>query len=147
MTTHLPLSRRQILVGGLIAGVLATGGVYVSSADVSGYFKAMLAHDLPGVKISDTAVHAFTEDCMKVRPESFALKLKALSMACRIAGYDVVKTATGDSWEYEKTHRFFLTLFLTSTDFFELPDPRARELNYVGAPIACGNPFAQFEHA
>jgi hypothetical protein len=127
-----------------MVGALATGGVYVTSADVSAYFKAMLAHDLPGVKISDAAVHAFTEDCMKVRPESFALKLKALSMACRVAGYDAVKAAMGDSWENEKTHRFFLTLFLTSTNFFELPDPTARELIYAGAPIACGNPFAQF---
>jgi hypothetical protein len=97
----------------------------------------MLRSELPGVKISDATIHAFTADATKGRHARFGPKLKALSMASQVVGYSGILAALGDSFEFEKFRRNMLTLFLFSTDFFQLPDPRARELTYVGMPTAC----------
>jgi hypothetical protein len=145
--TRFRLSRRQLMAGGLsLAGLGAFGG-YFGSADAHDFFSAMLHSELPGVKISDATIRAFTLDAMKGRHQTFATKLKALSMACRAIGYRGVTAMLARSSAYEQFQRELFTQFLLSTDFFALPDPTARELTYLGPTLACGNPFARFEPA
>jgi hypothetical protein len=142
--TRFQFSRRQLMAGGLsLAGLSAFGG-YFGSADAHDFFTAMLHSELPGVKISDATIRAFTSDAMKGRHRTFAPKLKFLSMASRAIGYRGVTAMLARSLAYEKFRRELFTQFLLSTDFFTLPDPTARELTYLGPTLACGNPFARF---
>jgi hypothetical protein len=145
--TRFNLSRRQMMAGGLSFTVLAAGGGYLTSADAQDFFTAMLQSELPGVKISDATIRAFTSDAMKGRHSTFAPKLKVLSMASRVVGYRGVTAMLARSSAYEQFRRELFTQFLLSTDFFTLHDPTARELTYLGPTMACGNPFAQFEPA
>jgi hypothetical protein len=145
--TRFQLSRRQLIAGGFSLVALSAVGGYFGSAHAHDFFTAMLQSDLPGVKISDATIRAFAADAMKGRHQSFAQKLKVLSMACRAIGYSGVTAMLSRSLTYERFHRELFTEFLLSTDFFTLPDPTARELTYLGPSLACGNPFARFEPA
>jgi hypothetical protein len=145
--TAFRLSRRQMMAGGFSLVALSAVGGYLGSAGAYDFFTAMLQSELPGVKISDETVRAFTADAMKGRHSSFAPKLKALSMASRVVGYRGVTAMLARSSAYEKFRRELFTQFLLSTDFFTLPDPTARELTYLGPTLACGNPFARFQPA
>jgi hypothetical protein len=145
--TRFQLSRRQMMAGGLSLVALSAVGGYLGSAHASDFFTAMLQSELPGVKISDATIRAFTADAMKGRHRTFAPKLKVLSMASRIVGYRGVTAMLARSSAYEKFRRELFTQFLLSTDFFTLPDPTARELTYLGPTLACGNPFARFQPA
>jgi hypothetical protein len=145
--TRFNLSRRQMMAGGLSVAALSAIGGYLASADTHDFFTAMLHSELPGVKISDATIRAFTSDAMKGRHSTFAPKLKVLSMASRVVGDRGVTAILARSSAYEKFRRELLTQFLLSTDFFTLHDPTARELTYLGPTVACGNPFARFEPA
>jgi hypothetical protein len=145
--TRFQLSRRQLMAGGLSFAAFTAVGGYFGSADARDFFSAMLHSELPGVKISDATIRAFTLDTMKGRHRTFAPKLKALSVASRAIGYRGVTAMLARSSAYEQFRRELFTQFLLSTDFFALPDPTARELTYLGPTLACGNPFARFEPA
>jgi hypothetical protein len=146
--TRFRLSRRQMMAGGLSFTALAAAGGYLTSADAHDFFSAMLQSELPGVKISDATIRAFTADAMKGRHRTFAPKLKVLSMASRTIGYAGVTAMLSRSFAYERFRRELFTQFLLSTDFFTLPNPTARELAYLGPTAGCGsNPFARFEPA
>ena len=134
MISRLRFSRRQILIG----GSLGTGTAYIGSADANDFFKAMVHHELPGVKVSDATIRAFAEDI----PIRYRAALRVLSMGCRMVGYGAIVAALGQHFR-----RKMLTRFLLTTDFFQLPDPRAAELHYIGKTMACGNPFAQFSRS
>jgi hypothetical protein len=134
MISRFRFSRRQILA----FTALGTGTAYIGSADASDFFKAMVHHELPGVKVSDATIRAFAEDI----PIRYGAALRVLSMGCRIVGYGAIVAALGQHFR-----RKMLTRFLLTTDFFQLPDPRAAELHYIGKTVACGNPFAQFSRS
>jgi hypothetical protein len=145
--TRFNLSRRQVMAGGLALTALSAIGGYVAIADAQDFFTAMLHSELPGVKIGDATIRAFTSDAMKGRHSTFAPKLKVLSMASRVIGYRGVTAMLARSSGYEQFRRELLTQFLLTTDFFTLSDPTARELTYLGPTLGCGNPFAQFKPA
>jgi hypothetical protein len=142
--TRFRLTRRQMMAGGFSFVALSAVGGFLGSADAHDFFTAMLQSELPGVKISDATIRAFTADAMKGRHRTFAPKLKVLSMACRAIGYSGVTAMLSRSLAYDKFRRELFTQFLLSTDFFTLSDPTARELTYLGPILACGNPFARF---
>jgi hypothetical protein len=144
MISRLRFSRRQTLVGGLALAAMGTGTAYVGSADAGDFFKAMVHNELPGVKVSDATIRAFTEDAGRGFPPHYRATIRVLSMGCRMVGYSAIVAALGYSFKFQHFRREMLTRFLFTTDFFQLPDPRAAELQYVGGTIACGNPFAQF---
>jgi hypothetical protein len=138
MISRLRFSRRQIFIGGSAFTALGTGTAYIGSADANDLFKAMVHHELPGVKVSDATIRAFAEDI----PIRYSSALRVLSMGCRMVGYGAVVAALGQHFR-----RKMFTRFLLTTDFFQLPDPRAAELHYIGKTTACGNPFAQFSRS
>lgn len=137
-------SRRQILVGGLGLGAMAAGGVYAATGEPYDFFNAMLRTELPGVKLSEATIRAYASDALKGRNPDFYVKFEVLLWMQQIIGYTGVVTVLAKSWAFEVFRRDMLTLFLMSTNFFELADPRMRELKYFGPPAACGNPFARF---
>jgi len=145
MISRLRFSRRQTLVGSLALAALGTGTAYIGSADANDFFKAMVHNELPGVKVSDATIRAFSEDAARGSPRHRAA-IRVLSMGCRMVGYSGIIAALGHSFRFQHFRRELLTRFLFATDFFQLPDPKAAELHYVGEPIACGNPFAKFAH-
>jgi hypothetical protein len=146
MISRLRFSRRQTLVGGLALAAMGTGTAYVGSSDANDFFRAMVHHELPGVKVNDATIRAFTEDATSGLSPRNRATVRVLSMRCRIVGYGAISAALGQSFKFQRFRREMLTRFLLATDFFQLPDPKAAELHYVGEPIACGNPFAKFAH-
>jgi hypothetical protein len=144
MISRLRFSRRQTLVGGLALAAMGTGTAYLGSADANDFFSAMVHDELPGVKVSDATIRAFTEDATRGLSPRNRATVRVLSMGCRMVGYSAIIAALGHSFKFQRFRREMLTRFLFATDFFQLPDPKAAELRYVGEPIACGNPFAQF---
>jgi hypothetical protein len=138
------LSRRQMLTGGLALGALGPAAVYVGSADASDFFTAMVRSELPGVKVNDATIRAITADAMKALPRHHVATIRALSKSCRIVDYSSIIAALGHSFKFQHFRREMLTFFLFGTDFFELADPTASELQYVGERTACSNPFARF---
>jgi len=139
------ISRRQAIAGGAAVAALGAGGVYVAAAEPADFFGALLHTHLPGVKISEETVRAFTADAMQGRNPDFYVKLEGLLRIYRVVGYDGLEAALGSSWGYERFYRDMLTLFLICTNFFSLDDPTSGELEYIGYPQACGNPFAEFD--
>ena len=142
MKNHLRLSRRQMLAGGIGLGVLTAGGVYVATGEPYDFFNAMLHHELPGVKFSDATVRAYTTDAMQGRNPDFYVKFETLLRIYRVIGYGGIMEVLGSSWAFERFRRDMLSQFLFNTDFFDLADPRAKELTYDDTPRACGR-FAQ----
>lgn len=141
-----PLSRRQALLGGAAVGAVALGGgVYAATAGPHEFFGAMLRANLPGARISDETVRAFTEDAMLGRNADFAPKLRVLAGASRIVGFNGLDAAMGSDFDFEKFNREFLTRFLVGSNYLELADPTSEEVAYFGAPRSCSNPFAQFD--
>lgn len=142
----LPISRRNLLLGGAALGALGLGvGGYAAAAGPHEFFGAMLRAQLPGARISDETVRAFTADAMVGRNSDFAPKLKVLAAASRVIGFDGVNAAMGDDFDFEKFNREFLTRFLIGSNYLELADPTTEEVVYFGAPRACANPFAEFD--
>jgi hypothetical protein len=145
MKSRIRISRRQAIGGGLGIAALAAGGVYVAAGEPYDFFNAMLRSSLPGVKLSEKTVRAFTADVMQGRNPDFYVKFEGLLRTYRVIGYHGVTAALGDSWAFERFYRDMLSFFLVSTNFFDLADPTSGEVKYVGFPPACGNPFAQFD--
>ena len=56
MISRLRFSRRQTLVGGLALAAMGTGTAYVGSSDANDFFRAMVHHELPGVKVNDATI-------------------------------------------------------------------------------------------
>lgn len=139
-------TRRNLLLGGAALGALGLGVAgYAATASAFDFFKAMLRSQLPGVRISDASLRAFTEDAVIGRQSDFAPKLRVLSGMVRTLGFDAVASIMQDSYAFEKFNRDFLTQFLVGSNFFQLTDPRAEEVIYFGRPGACPNSFARFE--
>lgn len=140
------LTRRNLLLGGAALGALGLGVAgYAATASAFDFFKAMLRSQLPGVRISDTSIRAFTEDAIIGRESDFAPKLRVLSGMVRTLGFEAVAAIIRNNYAFEKFNRDFLTQFLVGSNFFHLADPRAEEVVYFGRPGACPNPFARFE--
>jgi hypothetical protein len=144
MISRFRLSRRQTLVGGLALATIGTGTAYVGSANANDFFRAMVHSELPGVKVSDATIRAVAEEAVAGLPPHYRTTLRVLSMGCRMVGYGAVMATVGHSFKFQHFRREMLTRFLLTTDFFQLPDPRAAEVRYVGGTMVCGNPFAQF---
>jgi hypothetical protein len=144
MISRLRFSRRQILAGGLALAAMGTGTAYVGSADAYDFFKAMVHYELPGVKVSDVTIRAVSEDAMRVFPAHYRATIRVLSMGCRVVGYSAIVAALGHLFKFQHFRREMLTRLLFTTNFFQLPNPKAAELKYVGGTTVCGNPFAQF---
>lgn len=145
MTMKAP-SRRQLLLGGVAIGALATTGAgYLASAGPVDYFRAMLRYRLPDANISEGTIHAFANDALSKRNADFLPKLRVLSAGVRVAGYEGLTSLMQENPAFEQFDREFLTRFLIGSNFFQVPDPARDEIVYAGVLPACGNPFALFE--
>lgn len=133
---------RHSALASLLANSFPATRGYPTSTVLHGFFTAMLRSELPGVKISDATIRAFTSDAVKGRDSRFVLKLKLVSMAGRIVGYRHLTAIMARSFRYERLRRELLTQFLFSTDFFAPQTATERELTYLGPTVECRNPFA-----
>ncbi|MDX2275110.1 MAG: hypothetical protein NW206_06630 [Hyphomonadaceae bacterium] len=139
------LTRRTLMLSGAAVGAVGVGvGVYGLTGTPYDYFKEMLHFYLPGVTIPDETIRAFTVDAMDGRNTDFAPKLKALTAGVRVTGFYPLQLALGGTFAFEKFNRELLSYFLLSSNFFDVPDPRAAIIEYAPISGACLNRFAEF---
>lgn len=125
-------TRRQILLGGAGLGALSIGvGGHAVLATPADFFGAMMRAEMPGVNIPDSAIKDFVDQALKNRQSDFGPKLKILSAAARVGGYETLRATMGENFSFLKFRRDLLTDFLLGSDFFDHEDPVA---HYVGQP-------------
>ena len=136
------LSRRNVLIGTAAVGVAAVGGVtWVATTEVKSAALAFFKRALPGVTIDEkSALIAIDEFVEKWT----TAKRLVLGAAWNTAGVDTMAAINA---QFEPPARHLLTHFLIGSNFFEVKDPRAQPIVYVGRPpnAACGNPFANLD--
>ncbi|PDT81473.1 hypothetical protein [Sinorhizobium sp. BJ1] len=136
-------SRRDVLIGGGAVAITAAAGVssWVVLADehkaLLDYFKKLL----PGVRIDEESAAACIDEFLA----RWSWKeRRAVSVAWRTFG---VETMGNMSDKFEIAARKALTMYLTNSNFFDVSDPRATTIVYVGGPTgaACTNSFANLD--
>jgi hypothetical protein len=136
------LSRRNVLIGAAAVAAAAAGGAtWVATAEVKSAALAFFKRALPGVTIDEkSALIAVDEFVAKWA----TAKRLVLGAAWNTVGVD--NMAAIDP-RFEPPARHLLTHFLLGSNFFQVKDPRAQPIVYVGRPpgSACGNPFANLE--
>ena len=139
-------SRRNLLLGGAAIGVVGLGvGAYGLSASGADFFRAMLKSYLPDANIPEETIRAFAEAAALGREADFAPKLKALSAAVRVVGFEAVSAGFSGDYAFTKFNREFLTAFLLGSNYFDIADPTTEEIVFYAMPRVCINRFAQFQ--
>jgi hypothetical protein len=137
------LTRWHVIIGATAIGAATIGGgaTLLATADARAALLGFFKRSLPGVAIDTPSANG----CINAFISRWStMNHRIVSTLWQTVGVEMMAETNS---KFEIASRLALTQFLVNSNFFQVTDPRAEPIVYVGQPsnAGCTNPFANLD--